>query len=188
MSATDELRRLLDERGVEWWTYDGDSETRWRCVGDDRLEWAAFATYNDGTLHLRCSALTADEVVEASLGPSDPRKRGLIPHFWTGDETLHIDLGKLPERIDVTLPDKRGREVYSAKVHRFEPERGECHWQGAVGNGFCEGTLDMDGNQTPFRVATHFLSCGHNVLMYNDGSNNPEPKYCPYCGAKVVDA
>lgn len=49
-----------------------------------------------------------------------------LPHFWTGDDTLHVEPRKLPERIDVTLPDERGREVHSARVHRFVPER-TCH-------------------------------------------------------------
>lgn len=45
-----------------------------------------------------------------------------LPHFWTGDGTLHVEAARLPERIDVTLPDERGREVHSARVHRFVSE------------------------------------------------------------------
>ena len=109
---------------------------------------------------------------EATLGPSDPREHGLIPHFWTGDETLHIDLGKLPERIDVTLPDPRGREVYSARVHRFEPERGECQlkrrsWDDGTCTWGCVCTA-CDAH------LEHETGIGYN--------------YCPICGAKVADA
>lgn len=38
------------------------------------------------------------------------------------DNDLHLQLPELPGRILVTLPDKRGREVYSARVHEYAPK------------------------------------------------------------------
>ena len=88
-------------------------------------------------------------------------------HFWTGDGTLHVEPSKLPERIDVTLPDERGREVRSARVRRFVPER-TCH-------------VGMDGDWYAYAPPTWHLSCGHRA----EGAERP--KFCPSCGAKVVD-
>ena len=67
---------------------------------------------------------------------------------------------------------------------------GECEWQMAVGEGFCEGHVwrndDGEREQEPFGVASHILSCGHTVLMKNDrGDNTPIPNFCSYCGKAV---
>ena len=60
MSATDELRRLLDERGVEW---TGGHYTDW----DDANGHPAEAFEFDGTLYVSC-VLTPAQAVEATLG------------------------------------------------------------------------------------------------------------------------
>lgn len=82
-----------------------------------------------------------------------------LPHFWTGDGTLHIEAARLPERIDVTLPDEREREVHSARVHRFVPEL-TCHKKpGKGGYFFCS-------------------ECGCNIT-------GGWAHFCPNCGARV---
>lgn len=95
-------------------------------------------------------------------------------NYRTGDGTLHMQLEVVPERIDVTQPDRRGREVYSAKVHRFEPERGTCE------------------NDSLKRGVGVFVcsECGA-YLDITDMSEEDidvfyEPKYCPDCGSKVM--
>ena len=84
-----------------------------------------------------------------------------LRHFWTGDGTLHVEPRKLPERIDVTLPDERGREVRSARVRRYVPERTCCKKPGKGGYFFCS-------------------ECGCNIT-------GGWAHFCPNCGAKVVD-
>lgn len=118
MNTTDELRAMLDEHGVNWdYGITGTATTKFRANGVD----LTFMPMRDG---LVCTTiLTPAQAIAVALGQTDPRERGLIPHFWTGDWTLHIEAARLPERIDVTLPDQRGREVYSARVHRFVSER-----------------------------------------------------------------
>lgn len=44
------------------------------------------------------------------------------PGFWTADLTWHVQLGRLPEAVEVVLPDGRGREVYSARSRRYVPQ------------------------------------------------------------------
>ena len=125
---------------------------------------------NGRDFHNGAYAAIADEIeqaIAATLG-ADPRERGLIPHFWTGDWTLHIETAKLPERIDVTLPDERGREVRSARVHRFVPEQ-MCRYELKDGWLVCS-------------------NCGRSTRAY-EGKGDPldPPNFCPDCGAKVVE-
>lgn len=71
MSATDELRRLLDERGVEWVvpdeSWNQDSITYWK-VGS--IKWVAFESEN-GTLWINCNSvtdLTPEQAIAATTG------------------------------------------------------------------------------------------------------------------------
>ena len=73
MSATDELRRMLDERGVEWSSSDDrmteDSITHWQ-VG--HVIWTAFEAEANGRLWLNASSdsepLTPEQAIAATLG------------------------------------------------------------------------------------------------------------------------
>ena len=62
MTATDELRRLLDGRGVEWVAIGTD--TCW--TGADGYPMGAWETTN-GT-HMRVADLTPEQAIEATLG------------------------------------------------------------------------------------------------------------------------
>lgn len=177
MTATEELRRLLDERGMEWsdGTLEGGVPNNHRTFWGEGGRYRADECFSEVALCVEFHA-TPEQAIEATLGPSDPREHGLVPHFWTGDETLHIDLGKLPERIDVTLPDPRGREVYSARVHRFDPERGECH---AI---ISDNLTESEGTGDAWADCSE---CGHLLYVLTDPSSEP-PNYCPHCGRKVM--
>lgn len=112
------------------------------------------------------------DAVQVVRGDTDETMRYTVtplPHFWTGDGTLHVEPRKLPERIDVALPDKRGREVHSAKVYRFVPER-TCRYE--IKDCWYECS-----------------NCGRSMWRY-EGKGDPlsPPNFCPTCGAKVVDA
>ena len=71
MSATDELRRLLDERGVEYEVDDAKTVrvTRWRAYGD----WVCFIEYDNGDTKFCIDArrLTPEQAIAATLGPCD---------------------------------------------------------------------------------------------------------------------
>ena len=62
MTATDELRRLLDGRGVKW-TY-GDGTVSYASGGRWFHAWA----YNDDTMCVSMGYLTPAQAVEATLG------------------------------------------------------------------------------------------------------------------------
>lgn len=69
-SATDVLRRLLDERGVEYVANDGEhvKETCWSYMGELT---AAFAEYDNGTTRFACDTwcFTPEQAIAATLGP-----------------------------------------------------------------------------------------------------------------------
>lgn len=67
MSATDELRRLLDERGVEWEDHSGSIEQRtvyrtpngWCYVSTANDKWLSYVEYHD---------MTPQQAIDATLG------------------------------------------------------------------------------------------------------------------------
>lgn len=63
MSATEVLRRLLDERGVEW-TY-GDGTVSF----SDGKHWCHAWAYNDDTMCVSMGYFTPEQAIEATLGP-----------------------------------------------------------------------------------------------------------------------
>ena len=95
MSATDELRRMLDERGVEW-TYK-DGTVRYESNGHWHLAWA----YNDDKMVVSMGYLTPEEAIAATLGAgtcrnvSDPPEGFLCSECGWGDfaEPSHLLTG-----------------------------------------------------------------------------------------------
>ena len=128
MSATDELRRLLDERGVEWRRtphYSSESQDNETVFAGDGIEWYANDHLN-GRLGLRALRyeVTPEQAIDATLG------------------------------------------------------RGTCH----------------DIAETPnYRNKTEF-KCSECGYEYNatggfgcDYGDEPDFRYCPNCGRKVVE-
>ena len=67
MTATDELRRMLDERGVEWCpsAWDRSTETYWKTTDGN----GCLATQGETKLRLSfADYLTAEQAIEATLG------------------------------------------------------------------------------------------------------------------------
>lgn len=72
MTATDELRRMLDERGVEWRKtphYSSESQDNETVFAGDGIEWYANDHLN-GKLGLRAARyeVTPEQAIEATLG------------------------------------------------------------------------------------------------------------------------
>lgn len=69
MTATDELRRLLDERGVEWCEpvqMEGSIFTRWNSDG---VSWTASMVHGrNNALRIGASAVTPEQAIAATLG------------------------------------------------------------------------------------------------------------------------
>ena len=69
MTATDELRRLLDERGVEWGAEESklDHVTTWNANGGQAMFYESKTT-NPNLLQVNYYHLTPEQAVEATLG------------------------------------------------------------------------------------------------------------------------
>jgi hypothetical protein len=64
LTATERLRQLLDERGVEWWEVEND--TRWEAYD---AEWRATENGDGRYLIFDCQdCILPEEAVEATLG------------------------------------------------------------------------------------------------------------------------
>lgn len=63
-TATDELRKLLDERGVEWTYADGTVSFA------DNGRWYHAWAYNDGAMCVSMGYLTPEQAIAATLGNS----------------------------------------------------------------------------------------------------------------------
>ena len=90
-SATEVMRRMLDERGVEWWesnAYDyGDVYTSWESPTFGKV----YATENnDGkTLFMSCLNnldFTPEQAIAATLGGGECE---VISHYYYDDYDLH---------------------------------------------------------------------------------------------------
>ena len=78
MTATDELRRLLDERGVEHVdAEDGHTQHTWWSDGDHEV-----AASNSGE-RLAVYNLTPEQAIAATLGRGTCRET-VIDHYWRG--------------------------------------------------------------------------------------------------------
>ena len=95
MTATERLRELLDERGVEWAapdeSWNQDSITYWK-VGS--IKWVAFESEN-GTLWLNCNSvtdLTPSQAIAATLGAGTCHDKGNIERFICSECGCRLDL------------------------------------------------------------------------------------------------
>ena len=103
MSATDELRRLLDERGVEWWQSAntlGCVFTRWYSpLFSDEV--VAMENGEEG-LVLFDHFVTSEQAIDATLGRGTCRDVGRYAFVcsvcgWASDEPHHVFGGFWPK-------------------------------------------------------------------------------------------
>ena len=90
-NATDELRRLLDERGVEH--YDGTESTLW--LKDEHGYRASADEVSNGIMQLQVWCLTPAQAIDATLGRGTCRDVGRYSFVcsecgWASDEPHHV--------------------------------------------------------------------------------------------------
>ena len=164
MSATEELRRMLDERGVEWdYGIGGASTTEFMTSSGLAL---SFMDWRD---RLTCTTLlTPEQAIEATLGPEPDDAAMVKLHEQMNTALLEYERAQGIEMRDgdaaITVP-------FVAKMHELLEEaatlgRGTCHLTSAPQYG--EGCQECS-------------SCGAVLDGYLfDGGR------CPNCRAKVV--
>ena len=196
MSATDELRKLLDERGVEY----EDSElidhgnrtttyyTEWG--GNDEGDGAnVYVEYMDGTV-LRMFDATPEQAIAATLRDSEA-----IEFCKRVEENAR-------ERKPLTLfgvcYEPVGDEPFCETVYRWlhDDAPDECRTceggmyaalSATLGGGTCEFTQIPEALYDDIECG----ACGvalWGFQMDKEGEGVlATPNYCPYCGAKVVE-
>lgn len=81
-SATERLRALLDERGVEH--YDGTESTLW--LKDEHGYRASADEVSDGMMQLHVWCITPEQAVAATLGPGTCRDVAIEGEWFECDE------------------------------------------------------------------------------------------------------
>ena len=170
MTAADELRRLLNERGVEW---EDGGEGLTIIPAQDGVPrawevntWPSGKDMGDCLWVQNRHPLTPAQAIAATLGDV-PR----LPYFWTADGALHIELTRLPESISVRLSDQRDREVGSTRTWQYTHGSGTCHME------YCD---EWSGDEL---YPTEAYVCSACSYVTVDG----KPNYCPNCGREAVD-
>lgn len=81
MSATEELRRMLDERGVKWCpsAWDRSTETYWKTADGNEC----LATQGETKLRLSfADYLTPEQAIEATLGRGTRHAANVAEYAW----------------------------------------------------------------------------------------------------------
>lgn len=103
MTATDELRRLLDERGVKWTRscYSGMrylENTKWPIVSSNPIK---FTEYSDGQTKLIIDNATPEQAIAATLGGDECE---IVSYYEAstrgevGRERVKLSCGHIVER------------------------------------------------------------------------------------------
>lgn len=198
MTPTDELRRLLDERGVEW--TDGGfptTATEWCANG---VVWHGLL--RDGTIEL-VAMLTPEQAVKATLGRNDSYTREDVESAFVSGYSLGLDM------FDHSKPDaekgwnqnerdldeemeERGWVRKEATTHRPLTERatkdsekdsdgrGECRLEEIEKD--CDTASEYMLDREFCFDAVYRCSCG---CRFGHVAHE-RPNFCPNCGAKVV--
>ena len=210
-SATEELRRLLDERGVEWdYGITGSATTRFSVNGID----LTFTPMRDG---LVCSTiLTPTQAVEATLGAritgdtSDGyhtfnelyHHRAVLFSVMVRDHQelawkskLHHDGTMYDGMFIVGIETPQGQATYHYDIDPYWDmfdcrELGRApEWDGhtpsdaierisTLGRPTCRLEREPDSDRLWWCSSCH---------MYHEHVSEFPWRYCPRCGAKVVD-
>lgn len=161
MSATEELRRMLDERGVPWKDYGYENHTWWG-------EWHAENRPSVNGLFLKVEGVvTPEQAIAATLG------RGML----TAD-----DVRDLIERHS-DASGGNGRDFHNGAYVAIADElnatlgAGTCHDEGDPGDFCC--------SECGVRMFTN-TSDTYTMIASDERTIIKHPNFCPNCGAKIV--
>ena len=113
MTATKELRALLDERGVEWSAIHDTCTSWYMSVGNQMRDGFRVPVWYDGTLHIEC-VMTPVQAIAATLG------RGTCKLSRGTSGLMHVTTGHCSEC---------GAEVVKGTKDGYRSRY--CQWCGA---------------------------------------------------------
>lgn len=163
-TATERLRALLDERGVEYKTDDRQivRYTDWGCWFFAEPLGAEPNTLG-AQCELVCMPVTPEQAVAATLGPAyEPP----IAAHWDGD-VLVLTTPRDPSSIHVQRAEGQPRKVYPSEA--------------TLGPGTCE---DMYTDDDEWFACSE---CNAELRVHEPFGVICSIRYCPNCGRKVVE-
>lgn len=180
-SATDELRRLLDERGAEW--MDDSYAQLWCTVwhGQDGKQWRMTENQSGMLTELKAWQVTPEQAIAATLGSE--REKALKPCPFCGGEADISDegIGTEPERYWAYCSNPacfvEGTAAYATEAEAI------AAWNSRAERTCHNASYRLD--ESRFHCSVCGFGCW--VKDVSDGRDKL-PNYCPNCGAKVVDA
>lgn len=194
-SATDELRRLLDERGVEWreWTK-GQVETQW-FVPSGMTEFdshfcsaSVSRDHREGPLHYKGYVISPQAAIEASLGKTDNASAvaGDINELRElRDLACDIHAAEIIDHVHITHRgwtfDSQWLDLWHTEFDRIADklEQAIAAWNTRAER-TCRNTDDdcdawFECSECGLHSKLEIMSGGYGI-----------PNYCPNCGARVV--
>lgn len=168
MTATDELRALLDERGVEWSSIGGD--TAW----EDSRGWTATAEADsvDGSMVYVTALMTPEQAIEATLGPREQPPYDELIEALRRDWDIEASWDGLRRFWYVGLTDEgvRKRDEREATLGR--------------------GTCRMPRVEDEERILHGWMECSECGPVYPPAAERIQDavKFCPFCGRGAVGA
>lgn len=163
MTATDKLRKLLDEHGINWVEFIDPTATAWTPDGI-----RAFITdeYENGKLELKIN-ITPEQAVAMTLGcrelTAEQVRECVKTVYFEGYNDGSVGRGPHIEETDWEwIANKLNAKSERETCHCTTPDDAWCFACSACGKSFPRSELN---------------------IAHNHGEIN----YCPNCGAKVVD-
>lgn len=174
MTPTEELRRMLDERGIKYGTRDGMAikNTYWNDGNGRRWGYAEDVTESGTTLttlFLVSGQLTftPTQAIDATLGEKNETPYDRLIERLREDWNIEVSWDGLRKFWHIGLTENGMRE-------RDERNKREA----SLGRGTCE--LEINSDMTAVVCSKCRYPMPHGTVL-------AEMRYCPSCGRKVVN-
>ena len=186
MNATEILRHMLNERGVEYRTH-GMTDRTWFEVGN--ISWFIIES-EDGSLTANAVYLTPEQAIAATLGVEPDEAAMVKLHDRMNAALLEYERAQGIEKRDgdggVVVP-------FVAEMHSLLEEAaalGSSNCTNGCTNsertGTCHMVLREDIRGHAYQDIYECSECGEEVVRETCMNESEPPNFCPNCG-KVVE-
>lgn len=200
MSATEELRRLLDERGVEWETDRSGFRVMWGKPVDEFHDTMQFNAVDNalpnGGLNVHICGFMPEQAIAATLGSDREAELQKALNKAAGNWAKADDrLRKALDFMRIWISDDAhlGDSELSAAFEKAEGLRKldaiESAIAATLGRRECEFVIDDNMNETEGMGDVWFrcTNCDTTFDYYADDWLMKQ-NYCPHCGFKIRKA
>ena len=173
-SATERLRALLDERGVEWRPIAWNPKKETFYYTSDGVGFCA-DEYVDGVKIYTDAIISPEQAIDATLGPEDAYTREDVERAFVSGYSL----GSLPVGSD---------PQWDQNEQTVDEHMAELGWVRKDGPGTCHPVISDNLNESEGAgdAWADCSECGHLLFVLTDPTSEP-PNYCPGCGRRVVE-